>query len=357
MCRVLGENPMLARIVPLSWQSWLVARVCLAYQAYRSQSHRYQFPRYLGQALDQFKSCLKRNEIHGDEILVTGLLLCSVSVSHFSRSCEIRISLLYLPTQISTLLLWTAHLPGLEAIIRQRNLHHPIMQRDSLTQFFVEGIGLLDLPGATLGRRNPCRHIWRRLITPLQRSGIEPTTGLPRSLLDIMAHMDIPEAEEELLSWTPSDRAEHVLQYPFWEAFRLTTMLMSRSLTSVKKSDSLPRQEHSLDANTESIVMRILSCIKALQSATEDPFHIPLRCCILWPLFTAALHTDAASPTRALFSQEYRTFLGLRNKPVDRTAWAVLLEVWTQRDSDPTLQPLKIAHDFASDMGVELHLY
>ena len=80
MCRILSESPMESRIVPLSRRSWLVSRVCLAYQAYNTQRYRSRFSHYLEQALDLFKWRLERNQIYEDEMLVTGLLLCSVSV-------------------------------------------------------------------------------------------------------------------------------------------------------------------------------------------------------------------------------------------------------------------------------------
>lgn len=80
MCRILGESPMEANILPLSRQSWLVSRTCLAYQAYNTPQYRSRFSHYLEQALDMFRWRLERNQIHEDEMLVTGLLLCSVSV-------------------------------------------------------------------------------------------------------------------------------------------------------------------------------------------------------------------------------------------------------------------------------------
>lgn len=81
MCRVLGYSPMLEKIVPLSWRSRSVARVCLAYQAYVNNDYRHQFSHFLEEALELFKLQLQNNDVHADEVLVTGLLLCSVSVS------------------------------------------------------------------------------------------------------------------------------------------------------------------------------------------------------------------------------------------------------------------------------------
>ncbi|KPI41935.1 uncharacterized protein AB675_5301 [Cyphellophora attinorum] len=331
LCRTLGENLLGTKVVPLSETSWLVARVCLAYQAYNTPSHRSRFSHYLGQALDLYKWRLQRGQIHDDDMLVTGLLLCTVS--------------------ISTLLLWTIHLSGLETMITERG--PTAMQHDSLTVWVVEGAGLLDLPGATLGRRNPCRRIWSRLVAPLARGGIEPVSGLPRSLLDIIAKLgEGQNVKPQLLDWTPDVKAEHSLQYPFWEAFRLTILLAQHASREVSGSS-----DNVQSAETDSLVMRILSCVKMLRDTTDDSFQIPLRDCVLWPLFTAALHTDGGTSTRTLLTKEYQAFLDRRNKLVDRTAWSILQEVWARRDMNSTLHPLELANEFTYDMGIELHLY
>lgn len=85
MVRSLGKSPMLERIVPLSWKSRSVSRVCLAYEAYRSRNQRRHFPTFLQEGLELFKCRLRQNDIQDDEVLVTGLLLCSVSVSTPNR--------------------------------------------------------------------------------------------------------------------------------------------------------------------------------------------------------------------------------------------------------------------------------
>jgi hypothetical protein len=235
------------------------------------------------------------------------------------------------------------------------------MQHDSLTVWVVEGAGLLDLPGATLGRRNPCRRIWSRLVAPLGRAGIEPVSGLPRSLLNVIALGDEEDVEQQLLSWTPDVEAEHSLQYPFWEAFRSTFLLICNDLRTLSQSaaQGVLRSRHETDAaKTDSLVMRILSCVRMLQGGTtDDRFRIPLHDCVLWPLFTAALHTNEGTLTRTLSMQEYGAFLDRRNKLVDRTAWSILQEVWARRDVDSTLRPLELANVFTYDMGIELHLY
>lgn len=247
---------------------------------------------------------------------------------------------------------------GLEAIIIERGHDDPGQPRDELTQYLVEGVGLLDLPGLTIGRRNPSRHMWQRFITPTRRRGIEPTIGLPRSLIDLMAQMDLPEAESQLLLWTPSDEVEHVLQYHYWEACRLATILCSRALApSTKPVTGEPSERTKLPCDTESLVMRIFACIHSLRDAANDPFQTPLYLCTMWPMFIAALHTESGSTSRDLLAKEFEAFVAKRNLAVDRLGYAILLEVWTKRELNPALVPFEVAQTFAYDMQVEVHLY
>jgi hypothetical protein len=242
-------------------------------------------------------------------------------------------------------------LNGLEVILTHFGLHEISTPRDDATKYWVEACGLLDMPGFTLGRRNPCKRIWSRFVTPLHKSGIEPTSGLPRSLLDIQAWGDSPGAEHELLMWQP-DKAEHIIQYHFWEAFRLGTLLLHRSLRAVNGAYR--------DANANSreyLVMGIFASVNALRNASKDPFRTPLRRGLLFPLWIAALNTEDNSESRSIASREFEAFVAERDFPVDRMAWAALLEVWTQRRSDPELSPFAVADEFINEMGVELHLY
>jgi hypothetical protein len=180
------------------------------------------------------------------------------------------------------LLFWTIHLQGLDAVLEQLGLLDITFPRDGLSRYIVETAGLLDLPGATIWTRFASRGLWTRFVTPVQSPGVEPTSGLPRSLLNLMADLYSLDIESRLLCWTP-EPAEHVLQYHFWEAFRLSSLLNSRGLRHLASSqvaciygDDEPSIAYTPNSDTESLVMRILSCIDSLRNAADDPFPTPL---------------------------------------------------------------------------------
>jgi hypothetical protein len=252
-------------------------------------------------------------------------------------------------------LLWTGHLHGLEAILTQLDLHKPATPRNDLKQHLLEACALLDLPGFTIGRRNPSRQLWSRFVLPLRRTGIEPVTGLPRSLLDILSCIDSPGTRHALLSWTPA-KADHVIQYHMWEVFRLAGLLLNGCLR-LSSEDGIGSDVQDKSGENENLTMRLYSNIQSLKNVPYDPFRNPLRRCILYPLWIAALLTDDGSVIRQLFFDEFKSFVSDRGYPVDHAAWSVLLEAWSIRRQEPGLSPLIVADNVASEKEIELHLF
>jgi hypothetical protein len=82
--RSLSPGPLTKQLVPLAWRHRSVARICLAYQAYKDPVHRHLFPGFLNEALELFKACLIAGEVTEVAILVTGIFICSVSVCSHS---------------------------------------------------------------------------------------------------------------------------------------------------------------------------------------------------------------------------------------------------------------------------------
>ncbi|RDW70504.1 uncharacterized protein DSM5745_08015 [Aspergillus mulundensis] len=238
----------------------------------------------------------------------------------------------------------------------------PMTPRDALTEFLIENIGLLDLPAMTIGRRTPCLEIWFRCVMPLGRTGIEPTSGLPRTLLDIYSNIGSPSAETQFTLWTPG-KAEIIIQYQYWEAYRLAGIIVARSLFYIDTwqghtSSNGCSNRLALDDDIESLICRILACAKALRTAKEeDPFQNPLYHCILAPLFMAALSAPASSACRDPAAEEFKNFVDERNHPVDQALWGIVLEVWDRQRERPQCVPLSLANEFAQEMEIELHLY
>lgn len=159
----------------------------------------------------------------------------------------------------------------------------------------------MDLPTFLLGRKTPSLGIWRRLRESQAESplgptkGVEPVSGLPRSLLDIFSHADEPGAAWQFYSW-PGELGEF-LQCQIWEAYRLAGILMSMRLypdeyvPSVLTAHSQPRS--SLPSR-EILINRILACVDAIKTDLNqsNKHELLVRNALIYPLFASALDIE-----------------------------------------------------------------
>lgn len=238
---------------------------------------------------------------------------------------------------------WTMHLDGLEAILIQRGSMDPYNRPPPIANL-VEVVGLFDLPTVTIGRIHSKRKLWARFVTPSQTLGIEPTSGLPRSLLNIVSLLGSKDVEHSLLSW-PGERGEDYAHHFLWEAFRYSAVLNNRALMT-------PRNNF---LDTPVILMKILASVEALWQMKRDPFKQPLRTTVLFPLFTAGLYVDEDSRDKEFVTECFQKLMAEENSRYS-LAWDILLETWGRR-TEHLYESLHIADRFAMEMGVELHLY
>lgn len=235
------------------------------------------------------------------------------------------------------------HLDGLEAILVRRGSTDPFNRPPPIANM-VEVVGLFDLPTVTIGRIHSKRKLWARFVTPTETSGIEPASGLPRSLLNIVSLIGTRDVEHSLLSW-PGEMGEDYAHHHLWEACRYSAILNNRALMT-PQSDFL---------DTPVILMKILACVEALWQMKRDPFKQRLRTTILYPLFTAGLYVADNSKDKEFVTE---CFQGLMNDGNSRhsLAWDILVETWSRR-TEFIYQSLQVADRFAVEMNVELHLY
>lgn len=214
----------------------------------------------------------------------------------------------------------------------------------------VEVVGLLDFPTVTIGAIDSKHRIWSRFVAPHGRSGIEPTSGLPRTLLDLLSKIDRPEVsiEMELLLW-PSERGDSYAQHHFWEAWRCAGILNSRSLHR-------PRAEY---PDTEAILMKIFASIEALQNIPDNLFQQALKNSIAYPLFVSSLHARETSRDRAFVIQRWQCLLNERAFSGASAAFSILQQVWQSLETGnlSTYEALRLADNIARLKSLEIHLY
>lgn len=135
----------------------------------------------------------------------------------------------------------------------------------------VETLGFMDMPTFVIGRKPLSRGIWRRyrqcqlLHQQDRKGGIEPVSGLPRSLLDLFSRIEEPNIEIEFQLW-PGEPGEY-LQCQLWEAYRLAGVLMAKrqrlSEICSDTSDS-PPQSSVVVSNTDAYIYRLFSALEAV---------------------------------------------------------------------------------------------
>lgn len=114
---------------------------------------------------------------------------------------------------------------------------------NTFTNHCLEVIGVMNLPGIVFGRKTPKIGFWERLreaeLETCQglMSGVETLTGLPRSLLDILAYTEHDPAQLELWNW--HGEMGDSLQAQLWDAWRYAGILYREHV--VAKSEDIDR--------------------------------------------------------------------------------------------------------------------
>ncbi|KAJ5090615.1 hypothetical protein N7532_009299 [Penicillium argentinense] len=328
------------RLPQLCQESSALYTICLAFQLSLVSTHSPRFFEYFDAALREFRSELARSTTLSDGTLTAGLLLCSIGLMHG------------LP--------WTMHLEGMHNILQSHGLSEEPSIPSSFRSHLLEVMGVMDLPCFSVGRQTcigrkiPCIGIWRRYCQPAgPRLGVEPVSGLPRSLLDIFAGIGEETTEQSFMDWT--GEIGSFMQCYLWEAHRLAGILsLRRYIRSAVREEvvldiSTWRQPKQCPADTTALVARILANLDALRLAcaerpTEDAF---IKNAVLYPIFVAGLEVSAMCENPQWQSTIRKCVLGSRQ---DEILLGLLEEMWLRKDSDLSVD------DLARERGVEMGL-
>ncbi|KAJ5860948.1 uncharacterized protein N7529_008258 [Penicillium soppii] len=323
------------RLPELCQQSRALYSICIAFQLALSSTVTPRFCEYFDTALRTFRSELACSTTLSDGTLTSGLLLCSIGLMHG------------LP--------WTMHLEGMHRILQCNGLDD--VHRPSTPTYFrihlVEVMGLMDLPCFAVGRQSSVIGIWRRYCQhAAPRYGIEPVSGLPRTLLDIFAGIGSETTEQTFWDW--SGEQGSFLQCYLWEAHQLAGILALRRqanapVSSPENNVSAWRQPARCPADTIVLVSRILASLDALRLASiERPLedaHIVNA--ILFPTFIVGLEVEVLC-----HKPEWQQII--RNSLLDSRQCEILLslleELWQRADSSLSV------HDLARQRGIEMGL-
>lgn len=188
----------------------------------------------------------------------------------------------------------------------------------------METISVLDFPNFVLGRVSPSRGLWNR-FRKLQSSwddrydgGVEPVTGLPRTMLDLLAFnpLDINEitdqCEEKLWNWNGQTSAS-LWVCQLWDCYRYAGILAIRHQRSLSYRISQSGRGLNISLHpqlnvgtgtvpsTEIILFRLLSSLNAVLNeryCTGSHPSLQVQHLALYPLVYASLQVSALKATK-----------------------------------------------------------
>jgi hypothetical protein len=207
-------------------------------------------------------------------------------------------------------------------------------------------------------------------LRPPQLDSIEIVSGLPRSLIDILATVDADDASEASF-WNWPGAPGSLLQCHLWEAYRLAGILTIRhaQLHTPRRSQDAPSPtadsgsegsgcgEKATFASTEVIVTRIVSHLDAITRASvapDAPKDSLISNAIDYPGFVAGLQVDILNE-KADLKNAIRSCFAARKGSLDHSERSfhlleILEEWWTCAGGSTTI------HDLARSRGLEIGL-
>lgn len=256
------DDKILTELIPsLANSSEALFAICVTTQILISEHETEEFYAHYDAALLTFRSELakSRGELNAGT-LAAGLLLCTINMFQGMP--------------------WTIHLRSLHELLWSSNTLslQQILSRPS--NHFIEVMGVMDLPTFVIGRKNPSLGIWKQYresqitLENIQENGIEPMSGIPRSLLDIFADIYDPHVDKRFWLW-PGEQGE-ILQHHLWESFRFAGILISQRL-QLRPHQNLAQDGPLLPdivlPSHQILVSRLLSALHAVHLGLQSPMR------------------------------------------------------------------------------------
>lgn len=197
----------------------------LAFQAATDPDFEDSFDRYYDQALTQFtKETCGLNEMPATSIFFAGLFMCTISVSfpsHSQRPSPLNTQVCTNVYQLSRLMPFTTHLNAIIALLSSWNDLSAPPCTDAKMLDFLSLLGFLDLQSHILNRVTPQNYVWYTFCRG--QAGVNRVSGLPYSLMDLLAGIHAPGAAHALMGWSPPGGAP--AQLLLWKATRFAGIL------------------------------------------------------------------------------------------------------------------------------------
>lgn len=251
----------------------------------------------------------------------------------------------------------------MEKLLDERASLSPLADPEPVLTQAIEIMGIFDLPNLVIGRQTPSLHIWRRYrlgqlvrVVP-EADHVEAVTGIPRSMIDILAYEGDDLMEEDLWLWTGC--VGTLLQCQLWDAYRYSTMLNVRRKRQRRSATihqtSVPELKTRLPAD-EILLIKALSAIDAVYNGAMQPAAIDslVLSAILYPLFLVGVEVFMSrdKEKQEVVTEWYKQ--RLREDPFAnaRQSWEVLQTISSTYEEGRYIT----ADEVARSQGIEVAL-
>jgi hypothetical protein len=231
---------------------------------------------------------------------------------------------------------------------------------DAFTTHGLRVIGVMDLPGLVFGRRTPIIGLWRRLREAELASpngltgGVDTLTGMPRSLLDILAYTDHRAAQFALWNW--HGEMGDSLQAQLWDAWRYAGIIYRNRMIYKEQAlgGNIPKQTPAEGLpSTKYLVWRLIASLDILRLALDHPTSkgVLYGNSGFWPYIIARCEFELLRESPDLKTKLdglYDTLISVYKQKQGEFAQAIIQEAWDRGDTTFDLDGVMFA------MNIEL---
>jgi hypothetical protein len=216
---------------------------------------------------------------------------------------------------------------------------------DAFTTHGLQVIGVMDLPGLVFGRRTPNIGLWKRLREAELASpnglmgGVDTLTGIPRSLLDILAYRDHRAAQLDFWNWHVETGDS--LQAQLWDAWRYAGILYRKRMIHKEQALGGDISQQSPVAglpNTKYILWRLIASLDMLRLGLEHPTSkgILYGNSGFWPYIIARCEFELlrSNPElKTMLDELYHTLINVYKPKQGLFAQEIIQEAWDRGDT------------------------
>jgi len=226
---------------------------------------------------------------------------------------------------------WTFHISNILPLAL--HLEGNGTTRTGESHSLLEVLGGLDMDAWIVGRRSKPLHVWANWC--MGRQGIEPITGLPRPLIDLLARLsrleDVSHKLRQFLAELSCGHDDFTLtgNLNLWRCFALTGLLQVQSRF-------MPSRE-----GVDELVMELLDLLRRVSPpgfTTTTPGVSERNWSVLaWPAFTLGIHVENNNEGAMTLANDILSHIydqsSFGGRPSDGSLLLLVNQFWNERQT------------------------